>query len=309
MALTRVTSAISGDTLLLERMPTWKIVPRLKRALGDRPSVPWTLLHKGTCAADDFVVPPSKRQRGKRPHLASALEFTATRGLALSHEDRAGLVEQLTGVSQPQVLDIFATFSEAARDDCELVTAAVRINKYCLEEASTLCQADEGIVMAAIDHEDGQRILIEACESLHDSSAFMRKAAKRHVRSLSYLSCRLMRDRAFMLTVVMDTGVLLPQYHGRWLGDGDFMLSAMVRDVSNLKLATRDLKNDKDFMLSAVRLNAEALEMASDVLRTDYNVVVTAMARDESALRFASTSLREARGVELLVAARALRGS
>ena len=71
----------------------------------------------------------------------------------------------------------------------------------------------------------------------------------------------------------------------------------------------QELKNDKGFMLSAVRLNAEALEMASEVLRADYNVVVTAMARDESALRFASTSLREARGVELLVAARALRGS
>lgn len=170
----RVVNALSGEQMLAETaMPCDEIPGHVRAALGSRPSRPVTLFHNG-CLVNDFRAAPGER-----------VELTATVAEALTAEDRAQFLQALAKARWPELgadgsvffscRRRFRAFPEAARDDAELVLAAVRRDGGCLRFASWRCRSDKQIVHAAVQ-QDGFALECAALVCKHDRELVLEAA-------------------------------------------------------------------------------------------------------------------------------------
>lgn len=202
-----VANALTGHILLEERaFDVSGFVLPLRAELGHRPSRPVSLFFGdgGEPLGDDFDASPG-----------AVLKLTAAIGQEPSEEEREGLVRCLQACGVLRVKEEFAGMSEAARDDAEIVKAAVRKDSFCLENASEALRNDK-------------EFILEAVRKAPDCLLYANEAVRQEAFCLMYTSDALRNDKEFMLDAVRENPQCLLYASDALRNDQEFLLEAGI---------------------------------------------------------------------------------
>ena len=188
-------SAVSGRELLpMTCFPCAKIVDSILAALGSRASRPVMLFHNGEIANQDFQVASDAH-----------VELAAVVVDAVTPEDRDRFLQALEhweGSPHMQSATIFEKFSEAARDDKEIVLAAVNNDSFCLRFVSEILKHDKDVVLAAV-RQRGLGLLF-AGEGLKDNREIVLTAVQHEGRALEWAGHTCKNDKEIVLAAAQE---------------------------------------------------------------------------------------------------------
>ncbi|KAG2382100.1 hypothetical protein C9374_005892 [Naegleria lovaniensis] len=172
----------------------------------------------------------------------------------------------------------------------EVALAAVQQNGEALQFVqSTDWIYDKVIIFEAI--KQNKKALRWVPAGFLQDPDFMLKALKIIFPEFGALESFDYANKAIMIKVVQEFGLLLEFASNDLKHDRDIILNAVRNDGDALKLATW-WSHDKEIALIAVKNNGYALEHVSNDLRRDRNVVLEAVKQNGNALQFASNDLR-----------------
>lgn len=155
---------------------------------------------------------------------------------------------------------------QAAREDREVVLAAVARDGRSLRFASRELQADREVVLAAIAQSS-------------DSFAFASSALR--------------ADRRVVLTAIAKCGMALQHAAAELRADREIALKAVTSIGFALEHVSPELQVDREVVLTAVTENGFALLLLCPELKADREIVLAAVASDTRALGLAAPEIQE----------------
>lgn len=227
---------------------------------------------------------------------------------SLSYKDRRRLETEYESVAT-----LFASFSDIARSDAEVVLEAVRISAQSFKFAHSKFSTNREFVCRAVKH-DGMALEFAASELQGDRQLVV-DAVHQDVKALQFVSEALCKDRDFLEETFVCNNLALSyipfevdhdwlmRMINRAIDDSSEVFESVDRSealrkvhIDAMWLATAiDFQNDKEIVLAAVEQNPKALHFTS--LLDDREVVLTAVHGDGMMLELADESLRRDREI------------
>jgi hypothetical protein len=217
--------------------------------------------------------------------------------------------------------DYFAFYKapEHLKSDPYIVSLAVRLNGYTLQDASSNLKADKKIVWDAVMQVGGA--LKYASKALQNDRKFVLEIVTRRPDAFEFVSAELKADRevismaaaawpgcfefaaehlkadkSFLKYVInrISENIDGRKYFcdffytidKRLLADREFMIFAVLKSGCALSAADEKLKDDKQVVLAAVKADGSSLQYASEAMRRDRDVAMTALRNQCSAIDF-----------------------
>lgn len=195
----------------------------------------------------------------------------------LPAEEREDFLTKLSESSRYDVVDLFLSFPEVARDDHEIVLGAVKQNPLCMSFSSDACRDDHEFVLEAFLNEPSSfQYVGEACRNDRDIVLQALRALKESIPSHSLCKfCYKSDYRRFdILHYVLPS--ILRSLGNACTNDQDIILEAIRMNPNSLEFASEACRNDKSFVLKAVQENPRCLQHAGDICKDDRNIVFQA---------------------------------
>jgi len=180
---------------------------------------------------------------------------------------------------------------ETAKEDRELVLAAVSRCGGALAHASEALRADREVVLVALGRDP--LALGFAAPSLQGDRKVVLVAVRSCGQALQHASEALRNDPEVVLAAMGNSWRALEHASPELRSDRSFVLSAVEEHGSALLFASPELRSSREVVLAAVRRSGWALSCASEELRQDRTCVLAAVESNPAALDFAAQSLRE----------------
>lgn len=185
----------------------------------------------------------------------------------------------------------------AAREDRDVVMAAVRLSGIALQYASPELRSDREVVLTAMRgmHSAFQYVTPE----LRADREVVSLAATRNGYMFKDAAEELKADRDFVLKIIAASraNTILRHASTELRADREVVLAAVGRYGDALAAASPELQEDREVVLRAVRNCGNALKHAAMSLRGDREVVLAAVACQGEALAYASQELQADRRV------------
>lgn len=190
-------------------------------------------------------------------------------------------MRQLATTSGRGTREVLRGLPAGAREDREVVLAAVAADGLALEQVAAELQADRDVVLAAVSQ--------NGCALKHAVAA-------------------LRADREVVLVAAAQSGFAFRRADEALRADREVVLAAVKAQGCALEGASEELRADREVVLAATSQSGHAFRYAAAELQADRAVVLAAVARQGSALRHAVTELRADREVQALAIAAGSRG-
>ena len=188
-----------------------------------------------------------------------------------------------------------------AKDDKEVMRAAVLNQWHGLQFASDRLRDDREVVLAAIS-KNGHALQF-ASDRLKDNKEVVLAAVSENEFAYWFASERLRDDKVFMLQAVSNNGFTLRIASQRLQDDDDVVRAAVAEFGAGLQYASDRLQDDREIVLVAVAENGLALKHASARLKDEKEVVLVAIDQDKEGIAYASERLQQDPEVQSAVAA------
>jgi len=171
---------------------------------------------------------------------------------------------------------LLKNFSEASRNDFEVVLWAVENDGSALSHASVAMRGNKEVVLRAV--QTSQHALRFASKELQSDAAVVLQAVRSHGSALQFASDDLRADRAVVLEACKQNGSALRFASEALRADGELVLEAVGSCPTSLEHVSEEHRDNKEIVLTAVRRNHRTFKFASPTLLADREVFLTALA-------------------------------
>lgn len=187
-----------------------------------------------------------------------------------------------------------------AKDDKEVMRAAVLNQWHALQFASDRLRDDSEVVLAAVSKNG--HALQYASPRLKDNKEVVLAAVLQSDYAYWFASERMRDDKVIMLQAVSKNGFTLRIASQRLQDDDDVVRAALAEFGSSLQYVSQRLKDKREIVLIAVAENGLALKYASERLKDKKEIVLVAVGQDKGGMAFASQRLQQDPDVQSVAA-------